>query len=100
MAAASAAGPAAVTTRQRQAPAAGQPDPHAHPGDRPGVLRSAGAVACVLTGPASREQLNDNLARAARDVPSGVWARLRAEGLLPADVPVPDASVPASGGTP
>jgi D-threo-aldose 1-dehydrogenase len=58
------------------------------------------AVACVLTGPASQEQLNENLAWAALDVPSGVWARLRAERLLPADVPVPGVALPATGATP
>jgi D-threo-aldose 1-dehydrogenase len=58
------------------------------------------AVACVLTGPASPQQLNETRAWAALEVPSGVWARLRAEGLLPADVPVPGAAVPTTGGTP
>ena len=58
------------------------------------------AVTCVLTGPASREQLTENLAWATRDIPPGVWTRLRAEGLLPPDVPVPGAAVPAASGTP
>lgn len=47
------------------------------------------AVKCVLTGPASREQLTENLVWASIPVPAGVWEGLRAEGLLPADVPVP-----------
>jgi D-threo-aldose 1-dehydrogenase len=47
------------------------------------------AVVCVLTGPASPQQLSENLAWATCDVPPGVWARLRAEELLPPDVPVP-----------
>lgn len=47
------------------------------------------AVACVLTGPASRDQLVENLTWASIPVPDGVWADLRAEGLLPGDVPVP-----------
>ena len=48
-------------------------------------------VRCVLTGPASRGQLTENLAWAAQPIPPGVWARLREEDLLPADVPVPSA---------
>lgn len=46
-------------------------------------------VDCVLTGPASPQQLSENLAWAAVTVPSAVWAQLRSEGLLPPDVPVP-----------
>ncbi|HEV3172522.1 MAG TPA: aldo/keto reductase [Actinocrinis sp.] len=49
-------------------------------------------VGCVLTGPGSREQLRENLAWAALPIPPAVWARLREEGLLPPDVPVPSAS--------
>jgi len=47
------------------------------------------AVACVLTGPASPRQLHQNLAWATTEIPLEVWAALRAEGLLPPDVPVP-----------
>lgn len=47
------------------------------------------AVECVLTGPASRAQLVENLAWASIPVPEGVWAGLRAEGLLGEGVPVP-----------
>jgi D-threo-aldose 1-dehydrogenase len=57
------------------------------------------AVTCVLTGPASREQLSENMAWAALEVPPVVWARLRSEGLLPPGVPVPSAGVPATGST-
>ncbi|MFD0636054.1 aldo/keto reductase [Catenulispora yoronensis] len=49
------------------------------------------AVQCVLTGPASRDQLMENLAWAALPIPSGLWEQLRHEGLLPPDVPVPKA---------
>jgi D-threo-aldose 1-dehydrogenase len=42
------------------------------------------AVDCVLTGPASRAQLSDNLAWAALPIPPGLWAQLRSEGLEPA----------------
>jgi D-threo-aldose 1-dehydrogenase len=48
------------------------------------------AVHCVLTGPASPSQLTENLAWATQTVPAEVWTQLRAEGLLAADVPVPD----------
>lgn len=48
------------------------------------------AVECVLTGPASRDQLSENLAWAALPVPAAVWARLKSEGLLPADAPEPE----------
>jgi D-threo-aldose 1-dehydrogenase len=47
------------------------------------------AVQCVLTGPASPSQLVENLAWATETVPAQVWAQLRAEGLLAADLPVP-----------
>jgi D-threo-aldose 1-dehydrogenase len=46
------------------------------------------AVKCVLTGPASRAQLAENLAWSALPVPPTVWADLRSAGLLPPDVPV------------
>jgi D-threo-aldose 1-dehydrogenase len=52
------------------------------------------AVTCVLTGPASRKQLGENLAWSTLPVPPAVWARLRSAGLLPPDVPVPDGSAP------
>jgi D-threo-aldose 1-dehydrogenase len=58
------------------------------------------AVACVLTGPASPEQLSENLAWATLDIPPTVWARLRAEELLPPDVPVPGLAVPAADAAP
>lgn len=51
------------------------------------------AVRCVLTGPSSREQLKQNLAWASRPIPEGVWARLKEEDLLPAEVPVPRAAI-------
>ncbi|MEY9934604.1 D-threo-aldose 1-dehydrogenase [Catenulispora sp. GP43] len=47
------------------------------------------AVRCVLTGPASRGQLAENLSWASEPIPPALWARLRQEGLLPPDVPVP-----------
>jgi D-threo-aldose 1-dehydrogenase len=47
------------------------------------------AVRCVLTGPASRAQLAENLSWAAQPIPPALWDRLREEGLLPPEVPVP-----------
>ncbi|GAA1986310.1 aldo/keto reductase [Catenulispora subtropica] len=47
------------------------------------------AVRCVLTGPATREQLEENLAWAALPIPPSVWVHLRDDGLLPREVPVP-----------
>ena len=47
------------------------------------------AVRCVLTGPDSRGQLAQNLEWAAQPIPAGVWARLREEGLLSEQTPVP-----------
>ncbi|MEZ0110065.1 D-threo-aldose 1-dehydrogenase [Catenulispora sp. EB89] len=47
------------------------------------------AVRCVLTGPDSPGQLAQNLEWAARPVPAGVWTRLREEGLLSEETPVP-----------
>jgi D-threo-aldose 1-dehydrogenase len=51
------------------------------------------AVACVLTGPASHDQLRENLHWATTEVPPALWRRLREEGLLP-PVPVPASAVP------
>jgi len=51
------------------------------------------AVRCVLTGPDSRGQLAQNLEWAAQPIPAGVWARLREEGLLSEQAPVPSADL-------
>jgi D-threo-aldose 1-dehydrogenase len=51
------------------------------------------AVRCVLTGPDSREQLEQNLQWAAQPIPAGLWARLREEGLLSEQTPVPSADL-------
>ncbi|MEY9854515.1 D-threo-aldose 1-dehydrogenase [Catenulispora sp. GAS73] len=51
------------------------------------------AVRCVLTGPDSRGQLAQNLEWAARPIPAGVWERLREEGLLSEQAPVPSADL-------
>lgn len=47
------------------------------------------AVATVVTGPRSAAELHDNVAMAGWHVPGALWQELRAEGLLPADAPVP-----------
>ncbi|WP_194916681.1 aldo/keto reductase [Catenulispora rubra] len=51
------------------------------------------AVRCVLTGPDSRGQLAQNLEWAAQPIPAGVWMRLREEGLLSEEMPVPSADL-------
>ncbi|MFF3559427.1 aldo/keto reductase [Streptomyces sp. NPDC002574] len=52
------------------------------------------SVGCVLTGPASQAQLRENLDWATTEIPPALWGRLREEGLLPPDVPVPALPAP------
>jgi D-threo-aldose 1-dehydrogenase len=47
------------------------------------------AVAAVLVGPRSAAELAENVALFDRDLPSDLWAELKAEGLLAADAPTP-----------
>lgn len=47
------------------------------------------AVASVLIGARSAEEVRDAIAKARQDVPFGVWRGLRDAGLLPQHVPVP-----------
>ena len=47
------------------------------------------AVRCILVGPRSTAELDDDLDLLAVPIPPDLWAELRAEGLLPEDVPVP-----------
>jgi D-threo-aldose 1-dehydrogenase len=47
------------------------------------------AVAAVIPGAISAEQVRENAAHFASDVPAAVWEELKAEGLLRADAPVP-----------
>ncbi|HEU0164283.1 MAG TPA: aldo/keto reductase, partial [Thermomicrobiales bacterium] len=49
------------------------------------------AVAGVLTGPETAEQLRGNLEWVTTDVPVAIWAELKAEGLLRQDAVVPGA---------
>ncbi len=47
------------------------------------------AVASVLTGTRSAEELEENVALFARDIPTELWSALRSDGLLGHDVPTP-----------
>ena len=49
------------------------------------------AVAAIVVGAQKPEQTLQNAANFSVDVPAAVWDELKAEGLLPADVPVPTA---------
>ena len=57
------------------------------------------AVAAVVTGAASTTELEENVEYARLPVPAGLWAELRAEGLIPADAPVAPSSPVSFGGT-
>ncbi|MET9677793.1 aldo/keto reductase [Streptomyces sp. NPDC006482] len=52
------------------------------------------AVASVLVGARSADQVRDAAEQFGRLLPAGVWEDLRAEGLLPAGVPVPERRAP------
>ncbi|GHB57545.1 oxidoreductase [Streptomyces viridiviolaceus] len=54
------------------------------------------AVATVLVGARSRYEVQDAAAMLATSVPDDLWAELREEGLLPADVPVPEGGTPCA----
>lgn len=47
------------------------------------------AVASVLTGARSADEVHDTVALLRRPVPAAVWDDLRTEGLIPAGTPVP-----------
>jgi D-threo-aldose 1-dehydrogenase len=49
------------------------------------------AVASVLTGARSAEEVRDTMEQLRHPVPAAVWDDLRAEGLLPPDTPTPAA---------
>jgi D-threo-aldose 1-dehydrogenase len=46
-------------------------------------------VAAVIPGPNSPEHVRQNATWIAWDIPSDLWAELKAEGLLRADAPTP-----------
>ncbi|MDX2819557.1 aldo/keto reductase [Streptomyces ipomoeae] len=61
------------------------------------------AVASVLTGARSPEEVRDTVEQLRRPVPASLWDELRAEGLLAPDAPVPTArpeAVASPGQTP
>jgi D-threo-aldose 1-dehydrogenase len=47
------------------------------------------AVTCLLVGPRSVAELEENLALLRFDIPAALWDDLRAEGLLPHEAPTP-----------
>ena len=47
------------------------------------------AVASVLMGPRTAEQVDDNVEMFARAIPAGLWSDLKSEGLLPPEAPTP-----------
>jgi D-threo-aldose 1-dehydrogenase len=47
------------------------------------------AVAAVIPGAVTAEQVRENVERFSVGIPAAVWAELKAEGLLRADAPVP-----------
>jgi D-threo-aldose 1-dehydrogenase len=47
------------------------------------------AISCVLVGCRSAAEVDEDVALFELDVPAGMWEELRAEGLLPAEAPVP-----------
>jgi D-threo-aldose 1-dehydrogenase len=47
------------------------------------------AIACVLVGCRSAAEVDEDVALFELDLPAGLWEELRAEGLLPAEAPVP-----------
>ncbi|MED7947365.1 aldo/keto reductase [Streptomyces sp. BE303] len=58
------------------------------------------AVAAVLIGLRTPDEVTDAVEQYSRPIPHGLWQDLRAEGLLPADVPVPPGPPPAGGPRP
>lgn len=47
------------------------------------------AVAAVIPGARSPEEVDENVQMAAFEIPSGFWAELREEGLIPDEAPTP-----------
>lgn len=47
------------------------------------------AIAVVLTGARTREELDQNVAFMQHPIPADLWAELKATGLLPAEAPTP-----------
>jgi D-threo-aldose 1-dehydrogenase len=47
------------------------------------------AVAATIPGPRTPEEVEENIAMADFEIPTDLWAELRAEGLIPTDAPTP-----------
>jgi D-threo-aldose 1-dehydrogenase len=47
------------------------------------------AVAATIPGPRTPEEAEENIAMANLEIPTDLWAELRAEGLIPTDAPTP-----------
>jgi D-threo-aldose 1-dehydrogenase len=47
------------------------------------------AVAATIPGPRTPEEVEENIAMAGFEIPTDLWAELRAEGLIPTDAPTP-----------
>ncbi|HZQ98301.1 MAG TPA: aldo/keto reductase, partial [Chloroflexota bacterium] len=47
------------------------------------------AVVSVIPGPNAPDQVRTNLAWMRHDIPSGLWAELKREGLITSDAPTP-----------
>jgi D-threo-aldose 1-dehydrogenase len=47
------------------------------------------AVAATIPGPRTPEEVEENIAMADLEIPTDLWAELRAEGLIPTDAPTP-----------
>lgn len=47
------------------------------------------AIAAVIPGAVSADQVRQNLRRFSMDIPATMWDELKAEGLLRVDAPVP-----------
>ncbi|MEE1821473.1 aldo/keto reductase [Streptomyces sp. BE20] len=58
------------------------------------------AVAGVLIGLRTPDEVTDAVEQYSQPIPHGLWQDLRAEGLLPGDVPVPPGPPPAGGPRP
>ena len=47
------------------------------------------AVAATIPGPRTPEEVEENIDMAGLEIPTDLWAELRAEGLIPTDAPTP-----------
>ena len=47
------------------------------------------AVAAVIPGAATPDQVVQNVDLIRTEIPAGMWSEMKAEGLIPADAPTP-----------